>query len=99
SSLWAPEEKLVVVPNGTDIPTHTEARRQTGGTGDDKLRLISVSNLVSTKGVQFNIEAIANLARTRSAQALSYTIIGDGPERRKLEKMVVACGLDDRETR
>jgi glycosyltransferase involved in cell wall biosynthesis len=92
--LYAAKEKLVIVPNGSKLATYEDKSSHAGKIDDEHLKLISVSNLNHTKGVHINIEAMNKLVRTFPDKFVSYTIIGDGPERRKLEKLVKNYGLE-----
>ncbi|MEH6671641.1 glycosyltransferase [Halopseudomonas sp.] len=53
-------------------------------------RLISVGTLTKKKGFEVSIEAVAKIADSIH----SYTIVGEGPERRALEAQIQALGLD-----
>ena len=56
-------------------------------------RVISVGNLLAFKGYHL---AIASFARARDALSASeYWIVGDGPERRDLERLARALGVAD----
>lgn len=55
------------------------------------IKILSVSRLVETKGIDLNIIAISHLVKKYNF--LKYSIIGDGPERKRLEKMVIKYGL------
>ncbi|RNC63053.1 MAG: putative teichuronic acid biosynthesis glycosyltransferase TuaC [Candidatus Dichloromethanomonas elyunquensis] len=76
-------EKISVINNGAELDgreykpensTHTTLRK-----------IISVSNLKKTKGIDLNIQALASLAD--QFPDIEYTVIGDGEERPNLEKM------------
>lgn len=58
----------------------------------EPIRLISVSNLVEGKGVDLTIQALAELNR-QGLKNWSFIIIGEGTERKKLEKLVAALEL------
>lgn len=92
-ALHAPEEKLVIVPNGTRVPTYGNAKSYKEKSGNKIFRLISVSNLNRKKGIHINIEAISILNRKYPDNNLLYTIIGDGPERKKLIQLAVNYNL------
>ncbi len=58
---------------------------------DGPMRLLSVARLVEKKGLEYGIRAAAELGR-----AVHYTIVGDGPERPRLEGLIDALGARDR---
>jgi len=75
------------------------------GIGEDDLHLpleiprsaynvISVGRLIKRKGQAVVMEAVARLAR--EYPGLSYTIVGDGPERTSLETLSRSLGIADR---
>ena len=55
-------------------------------TPGDQLRLISIARLVEKKGIEYAIRAIAQLVKNH--QRAHYTIIGDGPLKSNLERLV-----------
>jgi glycosyltransferase involved in cell wall biosynthesis len=78
----------VVIPNCYDPDTFRPALDQTGHPAND---LIFVGRLVSDKGVDLAIAALDRL-RERGLQP-NLTIVGDGPERQRLEMQVASHGL------
>jgi teichuronic acid biosynthesis glycosyltransferase TuaC len=70
-------------------------------TGDDNVLkayegrsvLLSVSRLIPTKGIELNICAVKQLIEKH--EGLLYLIIGDGPDRAKLEKLTSDLGLSN----
>lgn len=56
-----------------------------------KYLILSVSRLVKSKGIEFNIYAIKELIKIY--KQIIYLIIGDGPQRQYLNKIVVDLGL------
>jgi glycosyltransferase involved in cell wall biosynthesis len=93
--LGAPEDRLVVVPNGIDRDVFhygdsASARQKLGIYPDEKM-LLSVGNLNELKGHALVIEAVARL-RARGAR-ISYHIIGAGEEESRLEAKIASLGL------
>ena len=68
------EPKLFVVPNGIELPPPAPRR---GG------RVLAVGRLIRDKGMDVVVDAVAGM------QGL-LTIVGDGPERARLEAEVTA---------
>jgi colanic acid/amylovoran biosynthesis glycosyltransferase len=58
----------------------------------DTIRLLSVGRLVEMKGREYAIKAIAQL---KGKYNIHYDIVGDGPLREDLKKMVTDLGLDN----
>lgn len=63
----------------------------------DAFRVISVGRLIAWKGHTYLIEGLAYFLK-RHPQRAKLTLIGDGPERKKLEKQVKKLNLVDRVT-
>jgi glycogen(starch) synthase len=85
-----PEQRLIQVPNGINIyeysPEEIESARRKLPEG---LKIGSSSRLVSWKGVEFSIKGMKNING-------SYIVIGDGPERGKLEKLAKDEGVENK---
>jgi len=78
-----------VVHLGTDLsPAHAPRP------ADRPPTLVTVGHLVARKRHADAIEALALLARTQPR--LRYEIVGEGPERTRLEALARACGVRDR---
>ena len=60
------------------------------------IRLLSVGRLVEEKGHDLGIAAVARLVA--DGGDLSYSIVGEGPKRPALERMIADAGLRDRVT-
>jgi glycosyltransferase involved in cell wall biosynthesis len=85
-------DKLAIVPNGVD-PRNVVSRsvelinqQKKGPT------LLSVSNLVPTKGIDLNLYALEEMRKDYSA--FRYLVIGGGPEEAKLRKLAEELGLE-----
>lgn len=85
-----PDPKVTVLANGVDALFLKESRR---AEKNNKLKILSVSNLIETKGVQLNIEAIAKLID--KYPSLHYQIVGTGPYLRELKLLVRDLQLQD----
>ena len=57
-------------------------------------RLLSLGRLLHWKGFHLGLEAFARLAQEHPQS--EYWIVGDGPERRNLERLAVKLGVQDR---
>jgi glycosyltransferase involved in cell wall biosynthesis len=84
-------EKLFFVPeNGLTRSLCSEAARPREGGG--KLELIFVGNLVPYKACDLALRAAAPLLRNGSAH---FTVVGDGPERTRLEELTKSLGIEE----
>jgi glycosyltransferase involved in cell wall biosynthesis len=57
----------------------------------DKLELIFVGGLIPCKACDLGLRAAAPLLRSDSA---TFTVLGDGPERKRLEQLVKSLGIE-----
>lgn len=96
--LGIPEEDVIVVPNGVDpdkfYPFSKQEARRSLGLPAHKTILLSVGGLVPIKGFDFLIKALKLLLKRIPGGNLHLVIVGQGPCRRKLEKLVSALHLD-----
>lgn len=90
-------QKLVVIPNGVDPQEIVRAGgiRDELHNGDNPI-LLSVSNLIKSKGIDLNIRAVERLKN--KYPRLQYWVVGSGPEERKLRALVARFGLENRVT-
>jgi glycosyltransferase involved in cell wall biosynthesis len=96
--LGAPVDDIQVIPNGVDPcrfnPTdRNEARRRLGLPLEAKI-VVSVGALVPAKGFQFLIPAIAQIVPRHPHLKLS--IVGSGPYRGFIERLVRQYRMEDR---
>jgi glycosyltransferase involved in cell wall biosynthesis len=88
-----PPDKVVVVPVGfalRDFPAPVGRRYRRDGL----LRVIGVGRLSEEKGTLLALEALREL-RGRGLSQVRYRIVGDGPERARVERTVAEYGLGD----
>lgn len=90
-ALGAPREKCTVVPVGVN-PTDFEFRPRRLASGQ-RLRILTVARLDPLKGIRYGIEAVDALRK--EGVDVTYTIIGEGPERPELEDLIRRRGLED----
>jgi len=83
------KQKMIVIPNGVDTstfkPHHKLPRKQV---------LICVSRLIRRKGIDFLIRTAKELSKMEGN--FEFLIVGDGPERELLEKLVLELGLENK---
>ena len=93
-----PSRRVQVVPNGVPCPVRgdwDELRRQVRaalGVDEETVVVGTVARLDPVKNLGLLLEALA-LARRQGAKVVGL-IVGDGPERPKLESMAAGLGLD-----
>jgi glycosyltransferase involved in cell wall biosynthesis len=93
--MQVPKEHITLVPNGVDtrrfapaLPsTELVARHQLDG----KQVVLTVGRLVTRKGIDMALRAVAQVLRTMPA--LHYLIAGDGPERARLQQIIDEEGI------
>ncbi len=94
--LGIPPRDVVVHHVGIDCSMFRFAPRL--GAANEPLRLLTVGRLVAKKGVEYGVRAVAGLGKNGNAVDCRYDIVGDGPERPALEKLVAQLNLCDRVT-
>jgi glycosyltransferase involved in cell wall biosynthesis len=57
----------------------------------DKINMVSISMLIKSKGIDLNLEALKKLSSTLGK--IYYLIIGDGPDRQRLEELTDSFGI------
>ena len=84
-----PASKLVVVPNGVEFPqvSDEEARaaRMSLGVSEEALMVVGVGQLIPRKSFHVLIEALGQVS-TQSDQPLECVLLGEGPERSRLQQ-------------
>ena len=90
----APDSSPVVIPFGAAVePRRLPPRERSPG----ELRLLFVGRLVERKGVQVLLDALSRLGGAGSP-APRLEVVGDGPERARLEALAGELGVRDRVT-
>lgn len=84
-------KKIKVFPIPVDL-TKFKLKANQRELNTDPVRFITVGRLIDLKGQRFGILAIKQLRE--KGFNVSYTIVGDGPEKMKLEKMVIELELE-----
>lgn len=97
-ALGIPAEKIEVIPNGIDAnrfrPIVRDAARQKLHLGQIGALILAVGALIPLKGHELLIHAFARISMDNSH--LQLYILGEGPLRPTLEKLVLKLGLQDR---
>jgi phosphatidylinositol alpha-1,6-mannosyltransferase len=88
------DERIQVVINGTDprrfYPASTVKARRAVGFNGDKM-LLSVSRLVSKKGVDTTIKAFAHVLKAHPSS--QYIIVGEGEQKEELQQLAAKSGI------
>jgi len=86
--------RLKIIPNGVDLSVVTAISATATEYPYKSLwgHILSVSNLWPIKGIDDNLKALAWLEKKGVAWR-NYTVVGDGPERARLEKMATDLGI------
>ncbi|MDW8130620.1 MAG: glycosyltransferase [Bryobacterales bacterium] len=87
---WARADKLVLIPNGAPAPAPPPPGTSPAGR-TDAFTLISVGRLHRVKDYPTLLRAVAPAAV--ELPALRLLVLGDGPERERLESLANALGL------
>jgi glycosyltransferase involved in cell wall biosynthesis len=90
-------QTIQVIDNGVDTevfrPGDSTVARRHLGLAEDGLLIGAVSRLAEVKGIPHLLEALAELVRREIP--LRLAVVGDGPERKKLEQRTRELGLAD----
>lgn len=85
------EQKSIAIPFGIDARVKAP---QAGGERQGPLKVLSCGRMVSYKGFEFLIRAVAKL--TETGASLSLTLVGDGPLKKSLLRLSKRLGIDHR---
>ncbi|HJO39551.1 MAG: glycosyltransferase family 4 protein [Vicinamibacterales bacterium] len=109
--LGVPDRRVSVVPNAVDLdacerlagPDEGRIMRSDLGVGADEAVLLSVARLEQNKGLDVLARALARVAARASTGAhpprpWRWVLIGDGPDRSRLTRLVGELGLGSRTT-
>ena len=82
------KESIYCIPNGVQQSFYQKRRKEI----TDTIKIISVGSLIQRKGVDVLIHALGQLKDCK----WSLTIVGDGPERSNIDKLIKEYSLEDR---
>ncbi|MBM2833736.1 MAG: glycosyltransferase, partial [Candidatus Brocadiaceae bacterium] len=82
--LGCSEQKIVVHRMGIDTGKFCYLPRKPGK--DGKVRLLTIARLIEKKGVQYAVQAVADVLKRYSN--IEYNIVGDGPVKNTLEGLI-----------
>ena len=92
-------KRLYIVGRGVDAEQFSPAKRsdelrQTWGANGHHTVLVMVSRLSPEKGVDLVIKGFKKLQQTQLHRATKLVIVGDGPDRSRLESLASDCSED-----
>jgi len=87
-------KKTVIVHNGVEPKKIGVVLKRTCREDGDGPRIVSVSNLIRSKGIDLNIYAIHHL-RSKHPK-IRYIVVGDGPESHALRALARRLSIEDR---
>jgi ATP-binding cassette, subfamily B, bacterial len=91
AELGCPADKIHSLPYAIDLAAFPYRARRRGV--DDVVRILTVARLAEKKGLEDSIRAVA-LANERGA-GIHYDVVGDGPERERLEALVAELQAEE----
>jgi teichuronic acid biosynthesis glycosyltransferase TuaC len=99
--LGARPDRLAVVPNGVDLQMFhplgdRSATRHRFGVPNQAKLIVGVGALVQHKGFDAAVRALAKLERSGSSTGPLLVLVGDGPERGRLQRIAQSLGVSDR---
>jgi glycosyltransferase involved in cell wall biosynthesis len=86
------KNQIQVIPNGVDLEAIKLIRKEISSDQQGWGRIISVGNLWPLKGIDYNLRALA-LVEKSGISWQQYTIVGNGPERSRLESLTRELGI------
>jgi len=92
--LGCDQKKIIVQHSGIDCSKFKFKEREFPP--KETINIMSVSRLIEKKGLPYVIEAIACLVK--EYPTIKYTIIGDGPEHKKIEPQIKDLKIGDKVT-
>lgn len=88
-----PLSKYVVLPNGVELPAPV---KRPSGVVSDVVRIGIVASLTPVKRHDVLLESFARLSQEVTPDRVELVVIGDGPERHRLEAQAAALGIASR---
>lgn len=86
-------KKLITIPNGINVEDMFKGKSDLIEKYKGKKIILSVSNLIKTKGIDYNLKAITELKK--KYPEIIYLIVGDGSEKKNLENLTKELKMQD----
>lgn len=97
-NIGVPDEKIVVIPNGVDVakfmPMSKKRAKERMGL-DTKRVILFVGTINENKGSELILRAVKRLVHERRLADLQLVLIGDGPRREVLTRLIDEFELHD----
>lgn len=87
--------KTQTIANGTKITPASKVNANQRPLTDTRI-ILSVSNLIQLKGIDYNLRALAKIYEKRPKLKWEYRIVGDGIEKNNLVKLSKKLGISHR---
>lgn len=91
-SLNVPDAKIFIAPFSTDVDRF--AGNPLNRTAQEAYRLLYVGQLIERKGLGLFIEVLTKWAMSHPERVMQFSVAGDGPLRKKLERLSVPKNLE-----
>lgn len=91
-----PPDNIVNHPVGIDMkrfPFRRPRQQPSGGSGRECVKILTVGRLVREKGLEYGLQAIAEVLARDPSRRVQYTIVGDGEQRDELQELAAALKL------
>jgi len=85
------KKEIKVIPLGFEIPNFSKIPRENFGFSERDFLIVSVCRIVKRKGLHLLLHALKKLNR----ENLKLIIVGDGIERKNIEKLAYSLGLNN----
>jgi len=87
--------RVKTLSNGTELPIADMLSAPLDRIENRKRVIVSVANLIDVKGINDALEALA-MVSTNGMRNWEYRIVGDGPERNRLQALAKRLGIDNK---
>jgi colanic acid/amylovoran biosynthesis glycosyltransferase len=92
----ADPEKIKYHPVGIDLGQFTSSTNEANiPVNTEFIRVLTVARLVKEKGLDDGIQAVARLVQDRPTLRIQYQVVGDGPEKHRLLRLVDELKVGD----
>jgi colanic acid/amylovoran biosynthesis glycosyltransferase len=91
-ALGCPPERIVTLPMGIDLSKFRFTPRHL--LPGEPIKILTVGRLVEKKGIEYAVRAVARVAHT--GRKILYRIVGDGPLRDAIERLITDLHLGER---